>query len=47
MLLKSYTGDQVKVVGEVQVDLSYGKQMGKYTLYVVKVIIHVYWATIT
>lgn len=36
MLLKSYTGDQVKVLGEVQVDVSYGEQKDKYTLYVVK-----------
>ena len=36
MLLKSYTGNQVKVLGEAQVDVSYGEQKGKYTLYVVK-----------
>ena len=36
MLLKSYTGDQVKVLGEVQVAVSYGEQKGNYTLYVVK-----------
>lgn len=35
MLLKLYTGDQVEVL-EVQVDLSYGEQKGKYTLCVVK-----------
>ena len=28
MLLKSYTGEQVKVLGEVQVDMSYGEQKG-------------------
>ena len=36
MLLESYTGDQVKVLGEVQVDVSYGEQKGSHSLYVVK-----------
>ena len=36
MLLKSYTGNQVQVLGEAQVDVSYGEQAGKFTLYVVK-----------
>jgi len=36
MLLKAYTGSQVQVVEEAQVDVSYGEQKGKFTLYVVK-----------
>ena len=36
VLLKSYTGNQVQVQGEAQVDVSYGEQGGKFTLYVVK-----------
>jgi len=36
MLLKAYTGSQVQVVGEAQVNVSYGEQKGKFTLYVVK-----------
>jgi len=36
MFLKAYTGNQVQVVGEAQVNVSYGKQKGKFTLYVVK-----------
>ena len=36
MLLKLYTGDQVKVLGKVQVDMNHGEQKGNHTLYVVK-----------
>jgi len=36
MLLKAYTGSQVQVEGEAQVNVSYGEQKGKFTLYVVK-----------
>ena len=34
--LKTYTNDQVHVLGQVTVDVSYGTQKGTYTLYVVK-----------
>ena len=36
VLLKPYTGSQVQIQGEPQVDMSYGEQRGKFTLYVVK-----------
>ena len=36
VLLKAYTGSPVQVQGEAQVNVSYGKQGGKFTLYVVK-----------
>ena len=35
VLLKSYTGNQVQVQGETQVDVKYGDQQGTFTLYVV------------
>ena len=34
--LKTYTEDQVQVLGQITVDVSYGIQKGTYTLYVVK-----------
>ena len=36
VLLKAYTGSPVQVQGEAQVNVSYGEQGGKFTLYVVK-----------
>ena len=36
VLLKSYTGNQVRVQGEAQVDVSYGEQRDTFTLHVVK-----------
>ena len=35
VLLKSYTGNQVQVQGEAQVDVQYGEQQGTFTMYVV------------
>ena len=34
--MKTYTDDQVHVLGQISVDVSYGTQNGMYTLYVVK-----------
>ena len=34
--LKTYTDDQVRVLGQITVNVSYGTQKGTYTLYVVK-----------
>lgn len=35
VLLRSYTGNQVQVHGEAQVDVKYGDQQGTFTLYAV------------
>ena len=42
------TGDLVRVLGEVQVDVSYGEQNGKINIPCMwlRVAIHVYWAAI-
>ena len=34
--LTTYTKDQLQVLGQVTIDVSYGTQNGRYTLYVVK-----------
>ena len=36
VLLKPYTESQAQVQGEAQVDMSYGEQRGKFTLYMIK-----------